>query len=178
MSNSTSGLTWTVDTVGLLTDRPVKIRKIQFYPNTEADSATFKYYDFGSATEKATLSAATSSVATNAITSTGNFVTANVAAGDGLRIKSTSTGNNVGNYYVVSRDTDNQITVTYATMTNETSKVYDMAIYTQKLAFVVKGAETEKQMQELDFGDDGRWFPSLACTAISSSSDLCYIFIC
>jgi hypothetical protein len=177
MANSTSGLTWTVDSVGLLTDRPVKIRKIQFYPNTEADSATFKYYDFGSATEKASINSALTTISTNTIASTANFVTGNVAAGDGLRVKDTNTGNNIGNYYVVSRDNDNQVTVTYATMTDESNKRYTIATYTQKLAFVVKGAETEKQMQELDFGDDGRWFASLACTAISSASDLCYIFI-
>lgn len=177
MSNATSGLVWTVDTVGLLTDAPVKIRRIEFWPNTAADTVTFKCCDFGSATEKTTLSGKTATVATNAITSTGNFVTGNVAAGDGLRVKRTSTGNNVGNYYVVSRDSDDAVTVSYSTMTNETSKVYDIAIYTPRLVSVIKTAGTEKLPYVQDFGD-GIWVPSLICSTISSSSDLCYVYIC
>jgi hypothetical protein len=177
MANSTSGLVWSVDSVGLLTDKPVKIRKIQYYPNSEANAVTFKYYEFGSATEKTALNGKTATVATNQITSTGNFTSGNVAAGDGLRVKTTASGNNIGNYYVVSRDSDNAVTVSYTTMTDETSIGYGMAIYTGKLAAYLKGSETEKGMHEIDFGDDGRIYPSLACTAISSSSDLCYIYI-
>jgi hypothetical protein len=177
MANSTTGLVWTVDSVGLLTDQPVRVKKITFWPNTAADTATFKCYDFGTANYKTRLSGVTATVSTNAITSTGNFVTANVAAGDGLRVKRTSSGNNVGNYYVVSRDSDDAATVSFATMTDEVSKVYDIDIYTARLVAVLKTAGTEKVPIEIDFGPDGVTLPSLSCTTISSSSDLCYVYI-
>lgn len=178
MANSVTGLVWTVDSVGLLTDSPVRVKKITFWPNTAADTATFKCVDFGTINYKTRLSGVTATVATNAVTSTGNFVTGNVAAGDGVRIRRTSTGNNVGNYYVVSRDSDDAVTLSFSTMTNETSKVYDIDIYTPRLVAVLKTAGTEKLPIEIDFGPDGVTLPSLSCTTISSSSDLCYVYLC
>jgi hypothetical protein len=172
MANDATGKVWTCDSVGMLTDQPVKVSKIIFYPNTAGHGVTFKYWDFGGATEKTTLSGVTATVSTNAITSTGNFVTANVAAGDGLRVKRTSTGNNVGNYYVVSRDSDNAVTVSFSTMTDEASKKYDMAVYAQKTACVLTSPGTEKAGVSIDFGGPdgtGQWFPSLGITSIGAS---------
>ncbi len=176
MANDTTGRTWVCDTVGMLTDKPVKVRKIVFYPNAASDSATLKYWEILGGTGKSEVRNGTATVATNTLTSTGNFVTANVAAGDCLRINNSSTTNNLGNYYVVSRDSDNQVTLSFKTMTDEVDAVYTWFVYKAVTAAVLKADTIALIQVQLDFGPGIR-FPSLGCTSITSSSDKVYIHL-
>lgn len=178
MANSTAGRVWICDTVGMLTDRPVKVRKFVMYPNTASDTVTFKYYEFGSATAKDTASGlAITSVSTNVMTPTvaGRFAAAYCAAGDAMSIVRTSSGNNIGNYYIVSK-TDDAATLSYATMTDETTKIYDWKIYAGQIAATLTADSVALIQVELDFGE-GMWFPSLACTAVTRVEAKTYIHL-
>lgn len=188
MANSTVGKIWTVTSVGMLTSRPVKVRKIVYIPTVASDAITFKYWELGAkqpndtTAEKSGSHGTVGTVLTNAFTSTGAFVTANVVAGDALVIKDSSTGNNLGSYFVVSRDSDNAVTLsapgtpdTPATMTDETA-TYTWSVYTGYTGPVLVADSVALIMVELDFGD-GYWFPSLGCTATTRAASIAYIYL-
>jgi len=177
MANSTTGKVWVLDTAGLITASPVVIRKIVLLPNAAADAATFKYFNDGSASYTSKGTAQTATVSTNAVSSTGNFTAAKVSAADGINIDWTSTGNNKGVYYVVSRDSDNQVTlgaVAGAAMTDEASKLYSWTVYPSYTAAQLTSYGTEKVTEELDI--DCTRFPNLILSALSSSAKV-HVFI-
>lgn len=178
MANSLVGKMYTIDTVGYVSMMPIKVLKITLYPNTEADSVTFKYAYIGSENTdhiRATMTAKTATVSTNAITSTGNFEASELVTGDAIQITNTSSGNNMTSVFATRTD-DNTATCYGVTLTDEASKTYSWRVYKGYTGATLKAAETEKGVVELDFGD-GMWFPNLTCSAISSSSDLVYVHI-
>jgi hypothetical protein len=161
----------------MLTDMPVKIKKITLAPNTAADGVTFTCADFGSATTKTTLTDHAVAIATSTITAAGHFTTSLIAIGDGIEIVHSDTGLSVGKYFCTVRTSDDLITVSgMAAPTDDTDVIVTTKTYAQRLVANLKSSGTEKQPVEVDFGE-GMWFPSLACSVISSSSDLVYVYI-
>ena len=134
---------------------------------------------------------------TNKLTSTGNFTAALVGTPPSImRILYTEDatqyrtgagpgGGGLGGYLlVVTRNTDNKITVATGggTLSNEASKEYSWWIVMEdsdmETAFVIKalktgGSDTIVQGAVMyDFGENGKWFPNLACTSLSTSSSI------
>jgi len=173
MANSTTGNVWVLDTVGIITESPVKIKKIVISPNAAGDSVTFLYWNPGTGNSgliRSTASAATTTVASaSQIQSTGNFTTAKAVAGDVIKITKSNTGSNLVSRLIASVDSDNQVTVTPADITNEAGSVYSWTIYKSYTAAYVLTPGTEKVQTEMDFGD-GVWFPTLAMSAKSANA--------
>ncbi len=179
MANSTVGNPWVIDTAGVITTSPVKISKMVLIPNAAGDAAEF-YYWYPDTTNSTyindTVTAASTTVASaSQIQSTGNFTATDVAAKDIIKITWTSTGNNLVSRLVASRDTDNQITVAPADLSNESGKTYSWTVYNGYPAAYLLAPATEKMLDEKDFGD-GFWFPALALTSISASAKV-HIYI-
>lgn len=94
-------------------------------------------------------------------------------------------GGGLGGYLLITTRTDDNnivVAVGAGSLTNETSKVWSWWIITDSTnlgtAFVIKalatgGSDTIYQGAVMyDFGETGRWFPNLACTALSSSASV------
>lgn len=89
-----------------------------------------------------------------------------------------------GNLLIETRTDDNNIVVAEGagSLSNETSKIYSWWIITDTTyidtAFVIKalktsGSDTIVQGAVMyDFGERGKWFPNLACTALSTSASV------
>lgn len=169
---------WICATPGVISTVPVVIKKALLNPNAAADLATFvSWYEPGS--KKATMSGKTATVtSTKTITSTGNFETAEVAAGDILKIyTSVTTGNNMGTYIVDTRDSDDAVTIeTGNTLTNEVSSVYSWWTLTPFVTIPLVSPGTEKIQWWIDFGSDGLHLPNLALQAISTSA-IAYLYV-
>lgn len=150
MSNDLTGNPWIVDTVGLIYDAPVSIRKIILFPNAAGDGALIYSYDPSSVLSEAW--PVTATAASGVITSTGAFTTAKASAYGVFEVASgslTAAGaksDNIGKRRMIaSRDNDNQITLTPTTdVTDEASGVYHIKTYTGTKRIVMESYGTEK----------------------------------
>jgi len=179
MANTlTNGSPWICATPGVITDKPVIVWKALLNPNAAADLATFVSWN-PNATKKATMSGKTATVTSSkTITSTGNFETAEVAAGDIIKIyTSVTSGNNMGTYIVDTRDSDDAVTIEIGdTLTDEASKVYSWWTITPYVTIPMVSAGTEKVSLFLDFGPDGLHLPNLALSALTTSA-VVYLYV-
>jgi hypothetical protein len=173
MANSTfNGRAFSLDTIGFIHKGAFRIVKATLLPNAAGDAAVFKSYDEKSTAHSTAVDAATVIAATNLIQSTGNFTAGKVTAGDVIRISaSDGAAGNIGLWYVVSRDNDNQITVSGGTMTNETGKTMSWSIYTPTLEFTLKAdaATGAKSSEKQDF-IGGRGFYNLLLATLGASA--------
>ena len=169
------GPTWVVDTVGMVYPAPVRVKFIQFYPNTAGDSFELDYWD-------ETALVATSAIGVTATTSTATFTatTADFSATnfpqyDVLKIKS-STGDqaNLGYYWIATTGGTGNTVITVAPnfTTNEATKVYGLSAYTNRIAFAGISQATTKLDDYYFFGDKGLYLPNLVLKSISSSAVL------
>ena len=132
MANRTSENPWVLDTDGIVKTLPVMVKYMKFVPNAVTDTALIRHWNPNS--NKSTQEQVSCTVTSaKTITSTGAFVTANVAAGDIIEITASASGNNVGTYLVESRDSDNAITIHDDNLTNEATKLYNFNIYTGRV---------------------------------------------
>jgi len=132
------------------------------------------------------------------ITSTGNFTATLVGTPPSImRILYSSTGSNYrtgagpggrglgGNLLITARNANNnEVTIAdgAGAWTTESNKVYSWWIVVEdsdmETAFVIKalktgGSDTIVQGAVMyDFGENGKWFPNLACTALSTSASI------
>ncbi len=176
--SSNAGL-WIFDTAYVLIDRPIKVEKVVLYPNAAGDAAVFTSYN-PEATPKATMDYKSVTVTGgNTIASTGNFETAEVAAGDIIKIYSSDTGNNKGNFLVSARDNDNQVTIggsewDTTPLSNEASKYYSWKTITPYTSVPLLGPTTDTCEVQLDWGE-GFWVPNLILKTLSTSAKV-YIY--
>jgi hypothetical protein len=173
---STAGRMYRLDTIGLIATAALRIMKARLFPNAAGDTATLKTYNEGGTAHSTAAAATTTIAATNLIQSTGKFTAAKVTAGDVIRIfASDGAAANIGLWYVVSRDSDDQITVSNAaggSMTNEIGSKMTWAIYSPDLEFTLKaeGTTGAKVNDEIDFGPRGRQMRNLLLTTLASSA--------
>ena len=175
MANTFNGNTWILDTVDVISTKPVIIKKIVLIPNAAADAVTFVSWGAQSTPELAVATATTTASGANTLASTGNFATANVDPLDILTITKSNTGNNLGSFIILTNADNNTVTVTAGDLTNETASVYDYNIYTPYTQAYIKSPGTEVMMTELDFGD-GREFKNLALSVLTASAKV-YIYL-
>jgi hypothetical protein len=169
-----------LDTAYALIDRPIHVKKVILYPNAAGDSCVIQSYN-PEATPKATMDYKSVTVTGgNQIVSTGNFETAEVAAGDIIHIYASDTGNNKGNFVVSARSDDNTITVggsewDTTPLSNEASKYYSWTTITPYTSIPLLTPTTDICEVQLDFGDSGFIFPNLILKSISTSAKV-YIY--
>lgn len=182
MANVTSGNPIIVDSVGLIFDFPVCVRKIILFPNAAGDGTTIYHYD--PSDPLATQDAKTTTVASGVFTSTGAFESTEVEAYGVIAIDSRSkTGAgaesaNVGlKRMVASRDSDNQITTAPTDLTDEASATYYWRTYSPVKDIVMESSGTEKCTETYDPPETGgHRMPNLIVGALDTSAVL-HIYI-
>ena len=179
MSNDlTSGRVWVVDTVGIVTERAIYLRRIVMIPNAANDAANFVYWKGTDDTVSAgTLFNKTGTITSNStLTSTGNLPS-DVAAGYIFEItKSSGAAANVDKHLIATAGDTNAVIVTLADWTNEASKVYDWRTIKTYQAPYIKAGASDASPVTLDFGPECMRFPNLVLQSLSTSAKL-YLYL-
>lgn len=170
MSNLTNPYrTWKLDTTGIITTVPVRIRRITYKPGSSGDQVIF-YEWFVSDTP--TLAVTNASLTANAqtMTSTGNFTSATVNPGQVIVITKTETGNNEDTFLITTNADNNTIVVASAQdPTEESTKVYNYDIYEAREAIRYMSVGSDQVEVVAEFNERaGRFFQNLALVTLSS----------
>jgi hypothetical protein len=177
MANLTGVNPLVLDTAATLFKTPITVKKIVLIPNAAADACRFDVLNMG-ATPKSQGAGATCTVTlTTTITSTGAFTTGNVAVGDFIVIRNTSTGNNIGVFRVTARTNDNVIVCAGDLLTNEAAATYTFDIITPQKAIELLSQATSAKMEQVDFGPFGHEFRNLILASITSSNVVVYVYL-
>lgn len=178
MANVLTRNIWYCDSLGILSDGPVLVKAIMYYPNAVDGEFTLKWWDEGTRTTESmgvTYTIATSTDQT--VTATGKF--ANTWLDGNVAKCERSTGSSATKYGLIKTAGDNDKFVVHLTpYTDESSKVGDWVQYTTYNAFrgkASKAADTETSMW-FPFGGDGFLFPNLALDDIDTS-DVVVIYV-
>ena len=142
MSNVKTGLTWVLDTAGVISATPIWVKRAVLFPNAASDTAVFNQW-FPGTGDTGRIRSTVSDLATTSgtgITSTGNFTSSNVVVGDVIKITATETGNNIGTYSIITRTNDNTIVLSETLGTNESSKLYTWTVYKGYLGMELRPA--------------------------------------
>ncbi len=166
----------TLDTEGIISIEPITVRKVVLFPNAASDAATFTFWQEGG-TEVTSQTNVTTSVtaSSNTFSSTGNFPTATINPNQIFKVTNSSTSENEFTFQIASNANNNTITTDdtnsyFGTVTDDTSETYSWTVWDPYTAFTMKAAGTEVMNYELDFGDNGFWFPNLAMHTLSTSA--------
>lgn len=175
-------LTFNVQTDANSGLKPVTIRKIVCRPATTGDGVIFDTLSIGS-TPTLTLTDDTFNVTgTDTISdAAGSALTqASCTVGNWLNITKSSTGNNLGWWYISANDGSNvYVEVQIAgqstrILTNDTGAIYTLSIYAPETCMVftsmTSASAAEVLSETLDWGDKGRHFDNLSMRAYASGT--------
>lgn len=154
--------TWVLDTLGIISTVPIRLRKVVLIAKNNRDVAIF--YDwFTSDTPTLAETNASLTVTGQTMTSTGNFTSATVNPGQIIVITQTETRNNEDTFLINTNANDNTITVHAAQdPTEESTKVYNYNVFEAREAIRLK-ATFDDQTVQMDFPERaGRFFQNLA----------------
>ena len=184
MANSTSGRTWSLDTVGVLANDPVVIQKIIYIPSAAGNTLTFTQYDLTNTVAAGCAGGKTGTINPNTtLTSTGNLPSS-IAVGYVFDIVASSgSANNVSldipggtkRRYRVATAGSGDAVVVEAKWTTESTKVYSWKTYPTETAIALKAGASDASPITVDFGPKGRWFPNLILDTISAGTANIYI---
>ena len=159
MANSVEGNVWVLDTVGIITEKAIDIRKIVLYPNAAGDAALLNYFNPG---KLVTLGCGTiigtavtgTITGTNTLTmSAGTYLPAAIA--DGYVFELTGGGGLAANQNVktlVATAGNNTVVVAQgAPWTNEAAQTYSWNTYYTYPLFPLLSPATERQIFQMDF---------------------------
>jgi len=189
MANVVDGNPLYIDTEGIISTVPLVIKGILLKPNATGDAATFTYWrkEDSTITNGDKTNATTTVVAsTGTITSSGNFLSANIDVNQIINIYATSSGKNIGWWQIKSdAGNDNEITVDLpakvypatVTMADDTSGNYNWKIWDARPFAIIRGSGLvgDTSLNYLDF-ENGIWVPNLAMHTLSASAVL-YIYL-
>jgi len=174
MANTLFNNVWSLDTIGIVSETPVWVKGIMYYPNAVDGEFTLKSWDTGSTTLN-------SGVITYTITtSTDDTITASGGTPlpstwlDGNIIKCLSTtGSDTGVSGLIKTAGNNTVVVVhYSPFTTEAAKVGSFACYPSYTAFkgkASKAADTETSMWFPFPGERGFEFRNLALDDLDTS---------
>ena len=183
-ANDITGRVWIVYKTGVISTEPVTVKKMVLVPGASGHGGYFNYYNPGELitsgypnTGSLTFAAGTDDADDNhLITDAGaTGIFHNAVVGDVVKIKSSSTGNNIGTFSIVSRTNENVVEVAdiAGEITNETATTCEIYVYKGHIFARMYPVTTE--IVELDFGE-GYALPSLACYTSSHASNYWYIY--
>lgn len=166
-----------INTEGIISIRPIWIKKVRFLRAAYDDAATFTWWDEGE-TPDHTVATKETTFATATFTSTGNFASGAPAVNDIIYFYKTSTGNNKFRVQTgTAGDNDDAIVDAlnsyHGTFTDEATKTYSWKIWTPKIAFSFEAGldvDAEQITEVINFGDRGVRFNNLAMHTLSSSA--------
>jgi hypothetical protein len=173
MANDTTNQLWVLDSVGIITQSPVCVRKIVLIPNAANDVGQINVYSPSSPEAAGSLTGKTGTITlTNTLTSAGNLPSS-IGDGDVFEIIDTSgAAGNKGKKLVKTAGTGDAVVITEDNWTNEASVVYSWNTYPAHMEFYIKAGATDASPCQLDFGIDGRWFPNMILETLSTSARL------
>jgi len=165
--------TWVLDTTGIISKTPVRIRRVVWHVNNDGDQCSF-YEWFESDTPTVEQVGATMATVTGqTMTSTGNFTTATINPGQVIKISKTSSTNNEDTFLIATNADANTITVASAQdPTEETAKTYSWNIYEARQVFysMSKGADYMEVVADFSGERAGRFFQNLALGTLSGGT--------
>lgn len=177
MANALYGGTWVVDTVGIISKTPVRIRAIEVDPSAAGGLVLFNWWDEANAVSGANRSLGNCTItSTTTITdaATGGVLTAaRYPATNVLKIFKTIEGGGNGStanhtYHLIETAGDNNVIVTAASLTNEANKSYKFDCYPSRTAISITTPGTEVVNEYRFYGSDGIWFPNLVLETITN----------
>lgn len=177
MANVLNQRTLTLDAEGIISVEPIWVRKVVIFPNSAGNSAKFTYWDLAASADTTQTGKTVTVTSGTDFLSTGNFESSEITVNDIFIITDTSTGNNLFTLHVKTRTDDDNIIIDalnsyHGTITNEASKVYSWEMRTPYTAFTIISPDAEAISWEIDFGDEGKFFPNLAMNTLSGSTTL------
>ena len=171
MANRMAHRIWDLDSLGIISSKPVFIHGYVFYPNQQADAAQFVYWDENDtpAAQSIGVTYTNTDSTDTTVTSTGNFAS---TWADGKVAKITkTTGSDTGKYGLIKTAGNNNAFVTHLMpFTTEASKVGDFYCYTTYNALKLKHPN--------DTNEEGKFvlvnflFPNLALDSLSTSAGI------
>lgn len=172
--------TWYLDTEGVITPKPVWVKKVVFHGKSDEDGCLLTYFGNESPepTVRSTMIAKSVAVSsTTTITSTGNFEATEALANDIIHIYTADEVLNEGFFQVGTRSNDNAVIcdVGYKALTNDAAGTYSWRVWKPSTAIKMFLTQDDS-FHEIDFGPTGHRFPNLALNSLTSNGTL-YIYI-
>ena len=180
MANSTYGKVWIVDTIGIITRKPIVIQTAVFFPNTAADVATLYYWD-----ESDTIATGIGDSGGVNTDITGNDT---MTVDSGTELPNTITDGSIFEIVYTTGNTANlnkpMVVQTAGSDTavvihkipdadkweNEINKLYGWKTYQNRLAFHFISS-AQKDQVVINFGPNGMRFPNLTLETITSETN-------
>lgn len=177
MANVLTQNIWTCDSLGIISDRPVLVKAIMYYPNAVDGEFTLKWWQEDQTIDLHNVTYTNTDSTDTTVTSTGNFPNTWL---DGNVVKiGQTTGSDTNKYGLIKTAGNNNAIVTHLMpFTTEASKVgdfYQFSTYTAFRGKASKAADTETSMW-FPFGGNGFWFPNLALDDMDTS-DVVIIYV-
>jgi hypothetical protein len=175
MANTSTGLVWICDTVGIISKKSVWVRSATIIPNAAGDAALLSWWDELNPTTNSELglNATISGSATFTDTDTGNdkLTAAAFAAGSVVKIiGSDGLPANQTYHLIATAGNNDRFITTAASLTNEVAVNYHITDYPVRIGIQFLSQATNKKQEYIFFGDKGHWFPNLVLTSISASA--------
>lgn len=175
MANDLTTRTLTIDTEGVISEKPIWIKSVRFFRAAYNDAATFTWWDENGTPDHHFQNI--SIVVSTLDFSNASFVAGAPAASDIVYIYKTSTGNNQFRFQTATAGDNTKfvadaLNAYMGTVTDET-KYASCKIWTPKVAFSFKaGIDTDAEgaTDTIDFGVQGMRFDNLAMHTLSSSA--------
>ena len=167
--------TWTVDTVGILSTTPVRVKFIQFYPNAASDAFELDFWDESAAIANSNIGVTATITSTTTFTATTAVLTSSAFpqyATLGI-LRTNGSQANVGRFWIATTGGTGNTVITTTGLTAEVAKGYGLSCYQNYVAFTgLSVGATYKKDDYYFFGDKGLYLPNLALKSISTSAVL------
>ena len=180
MSNDTTSTPklWVLDTVGMLTTRPVCISKIIYVPSAAADDILFKQWNDESTIATGCKVGETATITGNdTITGSGTALPSTIVDGSVFEIiQSSGLAVNKGvKALVKTAGNDTVVVIWDDKWTNEGPVVYTWRTFGTTTALVLKAGASDASPIHLDFGEKGRWFQNLCLETLDGG--VVYVYL-
>ncbi len=177
MSNILTGRKWTLDTVGIISETPLFVKRIIYEPNAAGDVAVFNHWDEGVANCVSSTFYGLDFTATitsgTTITATTSVLTSTITAGSIFHIvASGGAAANLGRELVTTAGNNTVVVCSQAGWTNEATIKYTANVYNYRLAERILAGASDASPTTIFYGDKGRFFPNLILNSISTSSEV------
>jgi hypothetical protein len=173
MANSVYQGVHYVDTVGIISKVPLRIRAIQFYPNAVSDALDLNFWDETTAALDSFMTA-TASSGTVTDADTGHNVLTSAACPDGSVVQVLSGNGAVGNktYHLIgTAGNDDRIIITpTSTWADEATKTYRFKVFPQRAFFNCLQPTVTNTHESKFHYFGGVCVPNLICETLSTSA--------
>ena len=165
---------WTLDSIGILSEKTVYVKKLVLIPNAADDEIIFKTWNENAADKVAlgTDSLVTGTITSNTtLTTGGTYLPSAIEDGFIFHILSSS-GNalNIGREVVTTAGSNTAVVCASAAWTNEATKVYSWTTYSTNICMKLKAGASDASPTQLDFTDNPLKMRNLSLDSISSSA--------